>query len=156
MAKLTARQKENILAKWNTGFYTKTELARKYKVNEKTIRNIIGNKPPKHKELTEINMMIEATKKAEISPIERQAIDRATEEKIKTLELDNELILNNRKIAKLLQKRIVENKDNISLKNVKQVSSTILDIEKIATGQSKKDDIDNVSIPEITITRIGK
>jgi len=43
VAKLTDRQKNNILAKWNTGSYTKTQLAKTYKVSEKIIRNLVGN-----------------------------------------------------------------------------------------------------------------
>lgn len=44
MAKLTDRQKNNIIAKWNTGSYTKTQLAKFYKVDESTIRKVINGK----------------------------------------------------------------------------------------------------------------
>lgn len=41
MAKLSDRQKNNIIAKFKTGTYTNIQLAKAYKVSEKTIRNII-------------------------------------------------------------------------------------------------------------------
>ena len=42
MAKITERQKSNIIAKWNTGEYTKVELAKYYKVSESAIRKVIS------------------------------------------------------------------------------------------------------------------
>jgi DNA-binding XRE family transcriptional regulator len=153
MAKLTDRQRDNILAKWNTGQYSKSELARKYKVSEKTIRNIINGQPPKYKELVEVNTAIEMLKKSEISPSERQAIDIEVKKKVDTTQIDNELIENNRKIAKLLQKKIVENKDEITLNNIRQVAGTIKDIENIANPKSNDVKVEN-NIQNNQITKI--
>jgi uncharacterized LabA/DUF88 family protein len=41
MAKLSDRQKKNILAKWHTGEYSKTDLAKLYKVDESMVRKML-------------------------------------------------------------------------------------------------------------------
>lgn len=41
MAKLSDRQKKNILAKWHTGEYSKSDLAKLYKVDESMIRKML-------------------------------------------------------------------------------------------------------------------
>jgi len=53
-------------------------------------------------------------------------------EKLNTLEQDNELIGNNRKIAKMLQGVIVSNRNAINLQNIKNVSGVLKDIESMA------------------------
>lgn len=53
-------------------------------------------------------------------------------QKINTIEADNELISNNRKIAKLLQSVIVSSRAEITLSNIRNVSGTLKDIESIA------------------------
>jgi len=52
--------------------------------------------------------------------------------KIDTLAEDNELIGNNRKIAKMLQGIIMTNKKEITINNIKNISGVIRDIESIA------------------------
>lgn len=52
--------------------------------------------------------------------------------KLDTMEQDNELMGNNRKIAKMLQGIIVSNRNAINLQNIKNVSGVIKDIESIA------------------------
>jgi hypothetical protein len=52
--------------------------------------------------------------------------------KLDTLEQDNELIGNNRKIAKMLQGVIVANRQDINLSNIRNVSGVMKDIESIA------------------------
>ena len=79
MAKLSDRQKNNIKAKWNTGEYTKTQLAKTYKVNEKIIRNIVGKEEPTNNHIVEAQMMLEKFKKSEKSPNEISAINQAVE-----------------------------------------------------------------------------
>lgn len=57
-------------------------------------------------------------------------------EKLNTLEQDNELIGNNRKIAKMLQGVIVSSRNEIDLKNIRNVSGVLKDIESIANPQA--------------------
>ena len=60
--------------------------------------------------------------------------------KINTQILDNELISNNRKLAKMLQGVIVNERQKINIGNIKQVSSTLKDIETIANPQASRID----------------
>ena len=149
----TDRQKDNILAKWNTGQYSKSELARKYKISEAYVRKLIKGKPPKYKELVEVSSAIEVLKKCETNSTELKAIDIEVKKKVDTTQIDNELIENNRKIAKLLQKKIVENKDEISLNNIRQVAGTIKDIENIANPKTDDVKVEN-NIQNNQITKI--
>jgi hypothetical protein len=72
-----------------------------------------------------------------------------------TLEQDNELIGNNRKIAKMLQGVIVANRQDINLRNIRNVSGVMKDIESIANPQANRQDITvnnqtNVALQTIT------
>ena len=62
-------------------------------------------------------------------------------ERLNTLEQDNELVKNNRTIAKMLQGIIVSNRNSINLQNIKTVSGVIRDIESIANPQANKQEI---------------
>ena len=62
-------------------------------------------------------------------------------ERLNTLEQDNELVKNNRTIAKMLQGIIVSNRNSINLQNIKTVSGVIRDIEAIANPQANKQEI---------------
>ena len=92
MAKLTLRQKENIKALYDTGNYSKNSLAKKYKVDEKTVRRIVGKEPPKHKELVEDIVSVEVRKKAELKPSEIRAIDCVVQERLKVDEISTLLL----------------------------------------------------------------
>lgn len=83
MAKLTDRQRSNIIAKWNTGQYTKTALAKTYKVTEKVIRELVGKEEPINSHIVEAQLLIESIKKSEKSPIEIQAINQAVQHRLK-------------------------------------------------------------------------
>lgn len=83
MAKLTDRQKNNILAKWHTGQYTKVELAKQYKVTEKVVRNIVGLEKPANGDIIEAQTALERFKKSEKSPSEIQAINNAVKDNLK-------------------------------------------------------------------------
>ena len=90
MAKLSDVQKNNIIAKWNTGEYTKTELAKVYKVSEKVIRNIVGKEEPTNAHIVEAQVMIEKVKKSEKSPNEIKAIEQAVKYRLeKEFKQDN-------------------------------------------------------------------
>ena len=95
MAKLTDRQKENILAKWSTGSYSKSELARAYKVTETTIRRVVDKTPPKHEKLVAKAVEVEV-EKSRLNVEEKKAIEKAVkektaEERMRDIVLDNSL-----------------------------------------------------------------
>lgn len=77
MAKLSDRQKNNILAKWHTGQYTKIELAKAYKISEAMVRKICGNEQPKNSDIVEAGVIFEKAKKCGKSASEISAIDNA-------------------------------------------------------------------------------
>jgi len=79
MAKLSERQRNNILALWDTGSFTKTAIAKKYKVSEKIIRNIVDGNAPKNKALVDEQLLLNERKKSELSPIEIKAVNNAVE-----------------------------------------------------------------------------
>ncbi len=70
--------------------------------------------------------------------------------KINTMEQDNELISNNRKLAKMLQGVIVSSRNEINLNNIKNVSGVLKDIESIA-NPTVKTEINNTNATQ-TIT----
>ena len=82
MAKLSDRQKNNIIAKWNTGEYTKIQLAKAYKVTEKVIRNIVGLEKPTNAHIVEAGVILERAKKYGKSPLESRAINQAVKERL--------------------------------------------------------------------------
>ena len=86
MAKLSDRQKNNIFDKWNTGSYTKTQLAKAYKVSEKTIRDIVGKEKPTNSHFVEAGVFLETAKKSEKSPNEIKAINQAIKYELDSLE----------------------------------------------------------------------
>lgn len=77
MAKLTDRQRNNILAKWHTGQFTKVQLAKMYKVDEKTIRLITDKQEPKNANIVEAGVILEMVKNSDKNPIEIQMINNA-------------------------------------------------------------------------------
>ena len=89
MAKITDRQKSNIIAKWDTGEYTKTELAKAYKTSESNIRKIVGKEEPRNAHIVEAGIMLETLKKCEKSANEIQAIDHAIQQRLK-IEFDKD------------------------------------------------------------------
>ena len=141
MAKLTLKQKENIKALFDTGNYSKNGLAKKYKVNEKTVRRIVGKEPPKHRDLVDKAIEVEVRKKAELKPSELRAVEKVIISRVNTIEIDNELMKENREIAKILQETITAQQEDIDLTNIKAVSGTLKDIEAIANPQANKTDV---------------
>jgi len=77
MAKLTERQKINIIAKWNTGQYTKAELAKAYKISDVMVGKIIGKEKPTNSHIVEAGLIVEKAKKLNKSSAEISAIDNA-------------------------------------------------------------------------------
>ena len=77
MAKLSQVQKNNIIAKWNTGQYTKVQIAKAYKVTEKVIRELVGKEPPSNADIVEAGVFFEKAKKSDKSTSEINAIEQA-------------------------------------------------------------------------------
>ena len=72
-------------------------------------------------------------------------------QKINTLKADNELMGNNRKIAKMLQGIIVANRNSINLQNIRNVSGTIKDIESIANPPKQDINLTNAQQNNIVV-----
>lgn len=72
--------------------------------------------------------------------------------RVLTIEADNELVSNNRKLAKMLQSVIVSNREGINLSNIRNVSGTLKDIESIANPQANRTDITNINAQQNNIT----
>jgi len=108
-------------------------IVKKYRVP----RNILTNNINKHNWVVKCDINSEIKEFSEKLNVIAQnsnnhIMDEIVAEKINTQLQDNKLIENNRHIAEMLQNVIVKNAQNIDLKNIKQVSSTLKDIESIA------------------------
>lgn len=117
------------------GGLDKNDIIKKYKVDNKQLGNKIRDE----------NWVINGNLKADINEFYAKGHKMAQNmaelhpdnqdlviQKIDTMSQDNELIGNNRKIAKLLQSVIIQNRNDINLKNIKNVSGVLKDIESIA------------------------
>jgi hypothetical protein len=124
------------------GGLDRTDILRKFRVDTKTLSNKINTE----------KWVITGEIKAELdgfyehSHKTAQNIEKLLPEvqelvvmKINTMEQDNELISNNRKIAKMLQGIIVSNRNEINLNNIRNVSGVMKDIEQIANPTTRTD-----------------
>ncbi|MEA2037250.1 MAG: hypothetical protein U9O94_07085 [Nanoarchaeota archaeon] len=139
-------------------------ISKKYGVVRKTLQNKIYSKKweVNTAELGNINHDIEALGHSlgklnghtQNDPI----LESIVVERISTIEEDNGLILNNRKLSKMLQGVIVAERKNIDLSNIKAVSGTLKDIESIANPQASRLEISNNNVQqsttEIEVTKI--
>lgn len=133
------------------GGIDKQDIIKKYKIDNKQLLNKIYNE----------KWVVKGHLKAEVDGF-YEAIHKTTQnieklhpdnqdillERLNTLEQDNELIGNNRKIAKMLQGIIVSNRNSINLQNIKTVSGVIRDIESIANPTNKETVINNANVQE--------
>lgn len=92
MAKLTDRQRANILAKWHTGEYTKTELAKQYKISITMIGKIVGKEEPNNSHIVEAGVLFENAKKFNKSLTEISAIDNAIKSRYERSQRTEEFI----------------------------------------------------------------
>ena len=117
------------------GGIDKADIIKKYKIDHKQLSNKVSLE----------NWVVKGHLKAEIEGFYENVHKTAQNldnlhpdnqdiliEKLNTLEQDNELIGNNRKIAKMLQGVIVSNRNAINLQNIKNVSGVLKDIESMA------------------------
>ena len=138
------------------GGFTKDEICSKFKVAKATLTNKINKdlwivKSDVTADIEGIGAKLNAvaqnyTKHPEI---EDMFIAR-----INTIEEDNEIMSNNRKIAKMLQSVIVKQRNDIDLTNIKAVSGTLKDIESIANPQASKVEITQQTVQSVTEVKI--
>ena len=83
MAKLSDRQKNNIIAKWKTGVYTQRDLAKTYKVDVAIINRIVKEIEKENAELVEAGVLFMNAKKSTKSQQEIAEIDKAIEYRLK-------------------------------------------------------------------------
>jgi len=115
--------------------FDRDEICAKYKITPKILSNRINQE----------KWVVKGTTKADIIGLSEQVHKTAqnitklhpenqdlASEVFSTRSEDEELMTNNRKISKLLQSVIIQNRNDINLKNIKSVSSTLKDIESIA------------------------
>lgn len=124
------------------GGFDRAEICKKYKITAKNLSNkinedkwkIVGT--IKH----DINEFQDSFRKLMEHSLNSTKIEELIIEKINTQKEDNELIGNNRKLAKMLQGVILSKRNEINLNNIKSVSGTLRDIETMANPST------NVSI----------
>ena len=120
MAKISDRQKRNILAKWHTGEYSKTDLAKMYKVDEKTIRNITDKQDPQNADIVEAQTSLEIFKKSSKSPIEISEINKSVQSRLKAITDSDNLKIDIYEAQCLAVQRVKElltnNKKNVAMK----------------------------------------
>lgn len=85
MARLTERQKNNIVAKWKTGQYTLREIANLYKVDHKTIHRIVEDVPKENADIIEAQTQLEILKKSTKTPQEIAEINKSVESRLKAI-----------------------------------------------------------------------
>lgn len=86
MAKLSDRQKNNLIAKYKTGTYTNIQLAKTYKISESMVRKICDNTTKENAFIVEAQVALENAKKCEKSAIDNNAINQAVKYKLNSLE----------------------------------------------------------------------
>jgi hypothetical protein len=137
---LSTRKKNTIIADIKAGRYnTITALCKQHKIDRKTYYKICGDlgiKFGQNSDIVEAGVILENAKSQLKTPQEVHSVNKAIEERMSTIEIDNKLIETNRQIARLLQKKVIEQKDDIELSNIKNISSTIKDIESIANPKT--------------------
>jgi len=150
MAKITDRQKSNIIAKWKTGQYTKTSLAKLYKVDEKTIRNITDGIDTSNSDIVEASLIIEKAKKSDLSPNEIVEVNRAVEYRLKKeFSEDNKRV----KVYDLAYKLVDVVEDILKTKKVKEKINVGIGVQEFQERDLNTSDVKNISD---TISQIGK
>jgi len=156
---LKQSKKDKIIAEAKAGrFKNVTELCEKHKISRKTYYQLEKSNNFKFGDnvgIVEASLLLEQAKSNK-KVTEIRAIEQTVKERISTIEIDTELVANNRKIAKLIQAKIVANKDEIDLRTIKNVTGAIKDIEAIANpkdnGKVEVNTQVNTQINEIKVT----
>lgn len=155
MAKLSDRQKRNILAKWHTGEYSKSDLAKMYKVDEKTIRNITDKQDPQNADIVEAQTQLELFKKSSKSPIEIAEINKSVQSRLKAITDSDKLKLDIYETQSLAVQRVKElltnNKKNVAMKLKNGDFDVIEKVEVDLTPQDLQTCIDGIDKASITL-----
>jgi hypothetical protein len=129
---------------YESGF-TKDDIVKKFKVSKPILTNKINSqkwvvKCDVNADIIELN-----DKFAQIAQnyTKHPEVAELFEDKINTQMEDNELIKGTRKISKLLLSVIVNKRNEITLKNIRNISGVIKDIESIANPTSSSVKIEN-------------
>jgi len=131
-----------------TGGFDRDEICKKYRITPKILSNRINKykwevKGTITSDISELNEHVHLTAQnlASLHPANQEmAIERTN-----TQQVDNELMQGNRKIAKLLLSIIAQKRDDITLKNIRNVSGTLRDIEAIANPQASRVEVNNTN-----------
>ena len=117
------------------GGFDKDDIVKKYKITKKQLSNKIRdeNWEVKGHITNQVDEFYATTHKTaqnvqKLHPENQEIVL----EKVNTIAEDNELMQGTRKISKLLLSVIAQNRNDINLKNIKSISSTLKDIESIA------------------------
>jgi len=139
MAKLSDRQKNNIIAKWNTGQYSKLQLAKTYKVSDVMIGKIVGKEQPLNAHIVEASLIIEKVKKFEKSSSDVQAIEQAVKYR-----LDKEFNDDNKRVKIYdLTDTVLENVLALLNKGKKQI---VVKTKNYVEGKADSESLDTVDI----------
>ena len=137
MARPSKYNWEAIKDAFESGF-TKDEICKKFNVTKATLTNKINKdlwviKSDVASDIAGIGAELNAVAQ---NYTKHPEIEEMFVARIETITEDNELMVNNRKIAKMLQGVIVKKRNDIDLSNIKSVSGTLKDIESIANPQA--------------------
>ena len=150
MAKLTDRQKNNIIAKWKTGTFTQRELGKLYKVDVATINKIVKDIDKENVDIIEASLIVEKAKKSTKSQQEIVEINRAVEYRLKKeFSEDNKRV----KVYDLAYKLVDVVEDLLSKKKVKEKINVGIGIQEFQERELNTSDVKNISD---TISQIGK
>lgn len=156
---LTTNKKNKIIAQWKAGkFENPSQVAKHHKIDYKTAKKLVDGIPQANAHIVHDQVKLEILKKSIKNPQEISAIEMEVKERICTIEEDNELVSNNRKLLKVtqgtIQKQLLDEKGNIrklNPKEIKSITGAIKDIENIANPRDTGTKIDvnnnNIVIP---------
>ena len=114
----------------------------KYKVAKKTLQNRIYSKKLKVKKgnINEVTTELgQSLGQLSGIGIDDPILDGIVADKISTVLEDNDLIMNNRKLAKLAQQILYEHRKEFDSKTIRNLTGAIKDIESIANPQQSSD-----------------
>ncbi len=138
---LSTKKKNLIIAEWKAGKYPSySAVSTAWGISRPTAKRLLGEIDKDNMSIVEAGVLYKTGLGVTKTLQELKAVEKLVEERISTLKSDNELVDNNRKIAKMLQSVIVKNKDDINVTNLRNVSGTIKDIESIANPSASKSD----------------
>lgn len=150
MAKISDRQKSNILAKWKTGEYSKVQLAKTYRVTEGAIRKIVGNQEPTNKGIVEVQAELEILKKYDKSTIEIAEIDKAVKYRIGQMTEEDQKEIRVNKTAFALLDRIQQLAESGKKKTLTKVEHFDEGKKIMTTMEEKEVDISPTDIKNMT------